>query len=42
VVLIVAVAAVAIAAVLEEAGADLATDKGTLRDTLYTLLLIQK
>lgn len=38
----VAVAVVAIAAVLEAAVADLATDKGTLRDTLYMLPLIQK
>jgi hypothetical protein len=41
-VLIVAVAVVAIAAVSEGAVADLATDKGTLRDTLYTLPPIRK
>jgi hypothetical protein len=38
----VAVAVVAIAAVLEGAVADLAIDKGTLRDILYMLPLIQK
>ena len=41
-VLIVAVAAVANAAVLEAAEAVLATDKGTLSETLYTLPLIRK